>query len=236
MEFKAQRPLYVFEEIVSMLRDEKGCPWDRKQTHQTLRPYLIEEAYEALDAIDSGDPEHIKEELGDVLLQVALHPHIAREQKQFTIDDVAQCIVDKIILRHPHVFGDDTVTDADHVVERWEQIKKREKPHRTSLLDGVPKNLPALLKAYRVQQKVSRVGFDWERIEDAAGKLDEESGERKHALASTDRKNIVDEAGDILFSIVNPLRFMKINPEDALLTAIEKFIVRFQTIEKRAVG
>jgi tetrapyrrole methylase family protein/MazG family protein len=234
MEFKEKRPLYQFAEIIAALRGENGCPWDRKQTHESLRPYLIEEAYEALDAIESGDPAHIREELGDILLQIYLHAEIAREQNEFAIDDVARSIIDKIILRHPHVFGDATVRDADHVADRWEQIKKAEKPHRESILDGVPRHLPALLKAYRIQQKVSRVGFDWERIEDVAAKLDEEVGELKGAIATTDRDKITDEAGDILFSIANLLRFMHINPEEALEKTISKFIRRFQYIEKRA--
>jgi tetrapyrrole methylase family protein / MazG family protein len=234
MEFKEKRPLYIFEEIISILRGENGCPWDRKQTHQSLKPFLIEETYEALDAIESGDPGHIKEELGDILLQIYLHAEIAREQGRFTIDDVARSIIDKIILRHPHVFDTDQVKDADQVVERWEQIKKKEKPHRESILDGVPKHLPALLKAYRIQQKVSRVGFDWERIGDVAAKLDEEVGEFKSALSSDDREKITEEAGDILFSIANLLRFIQINPEEALDKTIRKFTARFQYIEKRA--
>ncbi len=234
MEFKEKRPLYRFEEIITALRGENGCPWDKKQTHQSLRPYLIEEAYEALDAIESGDPLHIREELGDILLQIYLHAEIAREQNQFTIDDIAESIIKKIILRHPHVFGDAQVRDADHVADRWEQIKKAEKPHRESILDGVPKHLPALLKAYRIQQKVSRVGFDWERIEDIAAKLDEEVGELKSAITTSDKEKITEEAGDILFSIANLLRFMQINPEEALEQTNIKFIKRFQYIEKRS--
>lgn len=234
MDFKEKRPLYQFAEIIAALRGDNGCPWDKKQTHLSLRPYLIEESYEALDAIESGDPAHIREELGDILLQIYLHAEIAREQKQFTIDDVAQSIIDKIILRHPHVFGDASVRDADHVADRWEQIKKAEKPHRESILDGVPKHLPALLKAYRIQQKVSRVGFDWERIQDVAAKLDEEVGELKGAIASSDKEKITDEAGDILFSMANLLRFMHINPEEALEKTTAKFVRRFRYIEKRA--
>lgn len=234
MEFKEKRPLYQFEEIITALRGEHGCPWDKKQTHLTLRPYLIEETYEAIDAIESGDPGHMKEELGDILLQIYLHAEIAREKGEFTIDDVARSIIDKIILRHPHVFGDDRVRDADQVVERWEEIKKKEKPHRESILDGIPKHLPALLKAYRIQQKVSRVGFDWEKIEDVTAKLDEEVKELKDALLSPDSEKIADEAGDILFSIANLLRFININPEDALSRTINKFTARFRYIEKRA--
>jgi tetrapyrrole methylase family protein / MazG family protein len=234
MDFKEDRPLYRFAEIVAALRAPGGCPWDRKQTHESLRPYLIEETYEALDAIDSGDPAHIREEMGDVLLQVYLHAEIARERGEFSIDDVAQSIIDKIVLRHPHVFGDATVKDAGQVVERWEQIKKQEKPQRESVLDGVPNHLPALLKAYRIQQKVSRVGFDWEKIGDVADKLDEEVGELKEALAAGDREHIIEEAGDMLFSITNLLRFMEINPEEALAKTIAKFTARFKYIEKRA--
>ena len=234
MEFKEKRPLYQFEEVITILRGENGCPWDRKQTHQSLKPFLVEETYEALDAIDGGDAAHIKEELGDILLQIYLHAEIAREEGMFTIDDVARSIIDKIILRHPHVFGSARVRDADQVVERWEEIKKMEKPHRVSILDGVPKHLPALLKAYRIQQKASRVGFDWERIGDVAAKLDEEVGEFKKALSSDDRENIADEAGDILFSIVNLLRFININPEEVLDRTATKFTARFQYIERRA--
>lgn len=234
MDFKEKRPLYQFEEVISVLRGEHGCPWDKKQTHLTLRPYLIEETYEAIDAIDSGDLAHVREELGDILLQIYLHAQIAREQGEFSIDDVAQSIIDKIILRHPHVFGEDSVRDADQVVERWEEIKKKEKPHRESVLDGVPKHLPALLKAYRIQQKVSRVGFDWEKIDDVASKLDEEVKEFKDALQTHNAETIADEAGDILFSIANLLRFIHINPEDALNRTINKFTTRFRYIEKKA--
>ncbi len=235
MDYRETRPLYRFAEIVAALRAPGGCPWDRKQTHESLRPYLIEEAYEALDAIDSGDPAHIKEEMGDVLLQIYLHAEIARERGDFSIDEVAQGIIDKIILRHPHVFGDTTVTDAGQVVERWEEIKKKEKPHRESILDGVPNHLPALLRAYRVQQKVSRVGFDWEKIGDVADKLDEEVGELKQAIETGDTNHIIEEAGDMLFSITNLLRFIEVNPEEALLKTIAKFTTRFRHIEKRAV-
>ncbi len=234
MEKEEKPPLYRFEEIIATLRAENGCPWDRKQTHRSLRPHLIEEAYELLDAIESGNPDNLKEELGDLLLQVYLHAQIAREEGRFSIDDVAESIIGKIIHRHPHVFGEDRVRDAEQVLERWEELKRKEKPERVSMLEGIPKGLPALLKAYRVQQKVSRVGFDWERIEDATAKLDEEVAELKEALASKDRDRIEEEAGDMLFSIVNLLRFMEVNPEEALRMTVEKFRGRFMHIEKRA--
>lgn len=234
MKKEEKPPLYRFEEIIADLRAENGCPWDRKQTHRSLRPHLIEEAYELLDAIESGDPASLKEELGDLLLQVYLHAQIAREEGRFTIDDVAESIIGKIIHRHPHVFGDERAENAGEVLERWEELKKKEKPHRTSILEGLPRGLPALLRAYRMQQRVSRVGFDWERIEDAEAKLDEEVAEFKEALASSDRDRIEDEAGDILFSIVNLLRFMEVNPEEALRGTVEKFGKRFMQVERRA--
>ena len=234
MDRKEKPPLYRFEEIIAALRAENGCPWDRKQTHRSLRPHLIEEAYELLDAIESGDPGSLKEELGDLLLQVYLHAQIAREEGRFTIDDVAESIIGKIIHRHPHVFGDERAESAGEVLERWEELKQKEKPDRSSILEGLPRGLPALLRAFRMQQRVSRVGFDWERIEDAAAKLDEEVAELKEALASSDRARIEDEAGDVLFSMVNLLRFLEVNPEEALRGTVEKFGRRFMAIERRA--
>jgi tetrapyrrole methylase family protein/MazG family protein len=234
MEFKHTQPLYILAEIASILRGEKGCAWDKKQTPISLRPYLIEEAYELYDAIGMEDPAHVREELGDLLMQIYLHAQIAAERNQFAIDDVARSIIDKIILRHPHVFGDEQVNDVDEVIRRWEKIKQKEKGDREHLLDGVPQHLPALLKAYRVQQKVSRVGFDWNRIDDVSSKLDEEVAELKKALGSPDKDKIEEEAGDILFTIANLLRFININPEDALIKSISKFTARFNYIESRA--
>jgi tetrapyrrole methylase family protein / MazG family protein len=234
MEFKNTRPLYLFEEIVSILRGENGCAWDKKQTPLSLRPYLIEEAYELYDAIESGDANHIREELGDLLLQIYLHAQIGSERNLFTMDSVAQAIIEKIIRRHPHVFGGEKIGDAEEVVVQWEKIKRKEKTDRQYLLDGVPRHLPALLKAYRVQQKASRVGFDWEKIEDVASKLDEEVAELKHAIESKKNEKIIEEAGDVLFSMANILRFMKINPEEALSKTIDKFIARFKYMETQA--
>jgi tetrapyrrole methylase family protein/MazG family protein len=236
MEYKKKRPLYLFEEIVSLLRSENGCAWDKKQTPMTLRPYLIEEAYELYDAIESGDTDHIREELGDLLLQIFMLAQIASEKNLFTIDAVAESIIEKIINRHPHVFGSTKIHDADEVIRQWEKIKKKEKAHRRSLLDGIPRHLPALHKAYRVQQKVSRVGFDWERIEDIASKLDEEIAEFKNAIKSPEREHVIEEAGDVLFTIANILRFMNINPEEALTKTTNKFMARFEYIEKQARG
>jgi tetrapyrrole methylase family protein / MazG family protein len=234
MKFKEERPLYMLVELASVLR--KKCPWDKEQTSKTLKPYLIEEAYEAYEAIDSDDNEHMKEEFGDLLYQVYAHSEIAREREKngFTIDDVAKGIIEKLIRRHPHVFGNEEVNDKHDVIKNWEIIKKKEKSHRESILDGVPKELPALLKAYRIQQKASRVGFDWEKEEDIIKKLDEEILELKEVLKNSDKEKIKDEAGDILFTIVNILRFIDINPEEALSTAVQKFIYRFKFIERES--
>jgi tetrapyrrole methylase family protein/MazG family protein len=232
MEFKEKRPLYILDEPARILRSENGCQWDKEQTSMSLRPYLIEEAYELYDAIESGDPHDIKEELGDLLYQVFAHAQIAREEEKFTIDEVSEGIVKKLVGRHPHVFGDEEANSADEVIARWEILKKKEKAHRESILDGVPRHLPSLLKAYRVQQKVSRVGFDWEKVGDAVKKLDEELGELKEAIEEKNQEKIVEESGDILFSIVNVLRFMKVNPDEALNRSVSKFINRFMRIEK----
>ena len=240
MEFREKRPLYALEELASILRAENGCAWDREQTSRTLKPYLIEEAYEVYEAIDSGDPGDLREELGDLLYQVYAHAQIAREESMFTIDDVAQGIVDKLVYRHPHVFGGEKAASSSEVIERWERIKKKEKAHRESILDGVPAHLPSLLKAYRVQQKVSRVGFDWTKAEDIIAKLDEEVAEFKEALSSEPEEDrtarMEDEMGDVLFTMVNIARFLGINAEDALNRTVNKFMGRFRTIERDAAA
>lgn len=239
MKFKEERPLYLLEEIATILRGENGCAWDREQTYESLKPYLIEEAYEVCEAIEKKDSENLREELGDLLYQVYAHAQIAREEGRFNIDDVARAIAEKLIHRHPHVFGNETASTAQEVIERWEKIKKKEKAGRESILDGVPAQLPSLLKAYRVQQKTSRLGFDWETIDGAAKKLDEEVAEFKEALsrnAGTDRAAIEGEIGDILFSIVNISRFAGVNPEDALGRTVEKVMRRFKFIEHEAAA
>jgi len=233
MQFKEKLPLYLLAEITSILRAENGCAWDREQTSQSLKPYLIEESYELYEAIESGDADHIREELGDLLYQIYAHAQIAMEESRFTIDDVASDISRKLIRRHPHVFGNEEARTSGEVMEQWEKIKKVEKSHRESILDGVPKHLPALLKAYRIQQKASRIGFDWEKIDDVFKKIYEEIDEFKEALEKKDMHNMTEEAGDLLFSIVNVLRFVKINPEEALQKTVNKFITRFRHIEKR---
>lgn len=229
-------PLYKLEEIAAILRAEKGCAWDRKQTPDSLKPYLIEEAYEVYDAIEKGDSDNLKEELGDLLYQVYFHAQIAKEEGRFTIDDVADEISQKLIRRHPHVFGNDSVKDADEVTEKWEKIKKKEKAGRKHHLDGVPQHLPALLMAFRVQEKVSRLGFDWEHVHDAMEKLDEEIAEMKDALLQNDREALIDEAGDLLFSIVNTLRHLKVEPEEALRRSVNRFRRRFNEVENEAAA
>ncbi|HDP79484.1 MAG TPA: nucleoside triphosphate pyrophosphohydrolase [Spirochaetes bacterium] len=236
MDFKENRPLYRLAEIAAILRGENGCAWDREQTSRTLKPYLIEEAYEVYEAIEKNDPADLREELGDLLYQVYAHAQIAGEEKSFTIDDVADGISAKLIHRHPHVFGDETADTSAEVIDRWEKIKKKEKASRESILDGVPPHLPSLLKAYRVQQKVSRMGFDWDRIDGAIEKLEEEVNEFRAAVEGGAGAAVEEEVGDILFSIVNVSRFLGVNPEDALYGAVEKFMARYRHIEKAAAA
>jgi tetrapyrrole methylase family protein/MazG family protein len=231
---KEKMPLYKLQDIASVLRSEKGCAWDKKQTFSSLKPYLIEEAYEVYDAIDKNDAENLREELGDLLYQIYAHSQIASELGLFDIDDVAEGISSKLIRRHPHVFGDENITDSDKVKARWEEIKKSEKTERESILDGIPPHLPALIKAYRVQEKVSHVGFDWEKAEDAAAKIDEEVEEFREALKTGDKSRITEEAGDALFSIINVMRLSGIDAEDALRKTIDKFITRFRYIERES--
>lgn len=236
MDFKEQRPLYLLKEIAAILRGENGCAWDRAQTSKTLKSYLIEETYELYDAIEEGDVQSIKEELGDVLYQVYAHSQIAEEEGKFSIDDVANGIAEKLIRRHPHVFGNEGRKEKEQISIDWEKIKKKEKKAGQSILEGIPAHTPSLLKAYRVQQKVSRVGFDWEKIDDVVCKLDEEIGEFKEALTTQNRDHLVEEIGDILFCLANISRFLSINPEEALKKTIDKFIVRFRFIEKEAAA
>ena len=227
-------PFNKLIEIMDRLRSPEGCPWDRKQTHQTLKPYLIEEAYEFLDALDREDDEEIREELGDLLLQIVFHAQIAREGNRFTVDDVAETLVEKLIRRHPHVFGDTTVDGADQVLENWEAIKSREKAEKgleASALDGVPRHLPALLRACRIQEKAARVGFDWSHTEEVVEKVREEMEELLKARSSCNPAQIQEELGDLLFALVNLSRFFGVAPEEALTQTIEKFLTRFTYIE-----
>lgn len=245
--------------LMATLRAPNGCPWDRKQTHESLKPYLLEETYEVLETIDHQDRAKLAEELGDVLLQVIFHSQIAAEAERFTIDDVVERLSDKLIRRHPHVFGNGSTgqqpTTAEQVVHRWEDIKRAERQasgRSASILDDIPKTLPALLRAFQVQARAARVGFDWSH--DAAGfdqvltKIEEEICELRRAVrapasepgandtttTSSRQDQITAEFGDVLFSLVNLARFLKVNPEDTLRLATNRFSERFHYIENRA--
>ncbi len=219
---------------MSALRGERGCPWDKEQTRESLKPFIVEEAYEVLEAIDEKDPAAIKEELGDLLFQIVFQCQVAKEMGEFDISDVIEKIGSKMIARHPHVFGEADYKTSAEVLVQWEAQKKKEGKMRESVLEGIPKTLPSLLRAHRIQDRASRVGFDWEKIEDVLPKLEEELGEFRAALQSNKQEEIEDELGDIFFVLVNISRFVGINPEDALRKTISKFISRFRFIEMAA--
>jgi len=228
-----------FSDLVSLmakLRGPEGCPWDRKQTPESLKPFLIEECYEVIDALDEGSPAKVKEELGDLLFQIIFHARIAEEEGSFTIDDVIAGNIEKMVRRHPHVFGDIRFSTAKEVLANWEEIKKKEKgrEERKSILEGVPRHLPSLLRAHSLQERAARVGFDWSHIDEALPKLDEEIAEFKESLNTEDPASIAEELGDIFFMLVNISRFLGVNPEDALRRTISKFIRRFRYIEEHA--
>ena len=221
-------------DIMSALRSENGCPWDKEQTRESLKPFLIEETYEVLEALDEGDPRKIKEELGDLLFQIVFHCQLAKENGEFDMDDVIKKISDKMIARHPHVFGEAQFETSEEVLKQWEERKREEGKLRESILEGIPKELPSLLRAQRLQARAARVGFDWKRVEDVMEKLDEEIKEFRDALKSKEQKEIEDELGDVFFVLVNVSRFVGVNPEDALRKTISKFISRFRYIEMKA--
>ncbi|MDF2523537.1 MAG: MazG family protein [Clostridiales bacterium] len=228
---------YEFEdlvEIMKLLRSENGCPWDREQTHESLKKYLIEETYEVLEVVDLNDKKRLCEELGDVMLQIIFHAQIAQEEGTFNINDVITGICRKMVLRHTHVFGDAKADTPDQVVQNWEAIKKKEKgiQSQTAVLKDVPSNLPALMRSYKVQQKAAQVGFDWDKVEDVFNKVEEEINELKEVYKSNNIERITDETGDAIFALVNLARFLDVQPELALTGTINKFINRFEFIEK----
>jgi len=235
------KPSYKsFDELVQVmatLRGENGCPWDKKQTMSTIKDYFLEEVYEALEAIESGDAEAMKEEFGDVLFEVCFLSRIAEEQKMFTVHDAVESIVEKLIRRHPHVFGDEKVKEAEEVPGRWAKLKaaeKKKKQSRESILDGVPKSLPSLLQALRISERAVAVGFEWEDVGGVLDKVDEEIQELKDAIADGEAKErLEDELGDILFTLVNVGRKLSISPHDSLMRTMKKFRRRFGEIEKR---
>lgn len=219
-------------DIIAVLRSENGCPWDREQTHKTLRPNMLEEAYEAVDAIDDGDVSNLREELGDVLLQVVLHAQIAKDNGEFDIEDVAKELSEKLIHRHPHVFGKEHVNSADDVVVNWDKLKNEEKTYRTSILDGISKSQSALMSAQKISKKVVKVGFEWDSVESLKECIKSEFKEFDEAVQKKDKELMEDEMGDIFFATVNLARWYKIDAEQALLRANKKFIKRFKKMEE----
>ena len=219
----------ISEYVAIVRRLRKECPWDREQTHRSIRHSLIEEAYEVVEAIDHDDPDELKMELGDLLLHVVLHSVIAEEEAAFTLNEVVSASSSKLIRRHPHVFGDAKVTSSDNVKNNWEKIKLAE--GRTSLMDGVPRKMPSLLRAHRLQEKASKVGFDWKRKQDVWKKVAEEIDELHEAESKHSHDHLEEEFGDLLFALVNYARFLKVNPESALNKSTRKFSKRFQRIE-----
>ena len=234
---KQSDPFRRLVAIMEILRSPGGCPWDSEQTPQSITPYLIEEAFEVVDAIEQSDTANLKEELGDLLLQVVFQARMAQEVGDFDIDGVAEAISNKLVEQHPHVFGDAEADTPDQVLTNWEAIKAEERKakgvERTSMLDGIPNHLPALLKARRAQEKATRVGFDWDSVDEVVAKVDEEMGELRQAMSDADEGHIDEEMGDVLFALVNLSRFLSTDPERALRKTIDKFGERFRYIERR---
>jgi len=219
---------------MSRLRGPGGCPWDREQTLESLRPYVLEETYEVLEALDSGDPRAHREELGDLLLQIVFQARIAEEEGRFDFADVADAINEKLLARHPHVFGDAEAKDADAVLRQWAALKRKENQARgggKSVLEGVPREMPALARAERLTEKASRVGFDWPDPAGARAKVGEELAELDEAIAGGDRRRIEDEVGDLLFAVANLARKLGVPPEEALRRALGRFLDRFHFVE-----
>ncbi|TFH14810.1 MAG: nucleoside triphosphate pyrophosphohydrolase [Lentisphaerales bacterium] len=223
-------------DIMAKLRGEGGCPWDRQQTLESLKQYLIEESYEVIDAIDSGDPERHRDELCDLLLQVLFQSQIRNEEGKFSFADVVEALEQKLVRRHPHVFGEETAETPEQVLKRWEEIKGSEKGSKTrdSVVDGVPRALPALVKAQRIQSRTARGGFDWPDTDGVVAKIEEELQEVRETIAQQDADRQKEELGDLLFSVVNLSRFLGISAELALQEAVDRFCSRFRTVEKLA--
>jgi tetrapyrrole methylase family protein/MazG family protein len=231
MEKECRKEGKLFQELVDIVsRLRKECPWDREQTNQSIKNNLIEEAYELLEAIEENDNEAMVEELGDVLLQVVFHSQIKKDEGKFDINDVLQHLINKLIRRHPHVFGESAAKSSEEVLNQWHEIKQKEKG-RKSILEGIPKRMPALLRAVKVQDRAKKVGFDWENIEQVMEKLEEEIQEFKEAKTLEEKKH---ELGDILIAATNLGRFTGIDPEEALHEAVDRMIRRFNYIEEKA--
>ncbi|MEF9971492.1 MAG: nucleoside triphosphate pyrophosphohydrolase [Oscillospiraceae bacterium] len=235
-EYKSEYNVDDFRKIIEILRAPGGCPWDREQTHKSIRRNLLEEAYEVCEAIDEQNPEHLREELGDVLMQVIFHARIEEEGGSFNLDDVADGACKKLIYRHPHVFGNVEVSGSEQVLRNWDELKRQEKSQTTvtKTMTDVAESLPALWRAEKIQKKAKKVGFDWADIQGAMDKLSEEIAEFKQAQAEKDPQHIEEELGDLLFTLVNVARFEGLDPEAALHKSCEKFIRRFNYIEETA--
>lgn len=224
----------AFERLLNIMDDLRDkCPWDKKQTLESLRHLTIEETYELSDAILKGDKNELKKELGDILLHIVFYARIASETKDFNIADVINALCDKLIFRHPHIYGDVKVQDENEVKQNWEKIKQKEKDGNKTVLSGVPASMPALLKAYRIQEKARAVGFDWEKPEQVFEKVQEEISELRLEVEKNEVEKIENEFGDVLFSLINYARFLNVNPEDALEKTNKKFIKRFTYMEQK---
>lgn len=231
---KKYKNLEELIDVVAKLRAPDGCPWDREQTHTSLRPNMLEEAYEAVDAIDENDMAHLREELGDVLLQVLLHSQIASESNEFTLDDVAKELKEKLIHRHPHVFGTAKINNADDVLKTWDKLKSEEKTERKSAMDGLSRSQAALISAQKISKRAVKTGFEWPNEESLYDCVISEIEEFKEAEIEKDKNHMEEEMGDILFAIVNLARWNKIDAEQALLKANKKFEKRFRKMEDLA--
>lgn len=234
--FKEKYNVDDLVEIVSVLRKPGGCPWDAEQNHKSIRQNFIEEVYEAIEAIDTDDTELLKEELGDVLLQVVFHSVMETEKGAFNFDEVADGICKKLIIRHPHVFGSVKVSSTEDVLNNWDEIKKQTKNQKSQseAMESVSKALPALMRSEKIQKKAAKAGFDWDNVSDCLDKLEEEVAELRAAVNNQDANNMQEELGDVLFSAVNVSRFIKFDAEYALTLANEKFLKRFSGVEKLA--
>lgn len=231
---KKYKNLEELIDVVAKLRAPDGCPWDREQTHTSLRPNMLEEAYEVVDAIDDNDAQHLREELGDVLLQVLLHSQIASESNEFTLDDVAKELKEKLIHRHPHVFGTAKINNADDVLKTWDKLKSEEKTERKSAMDGLSRSQAALISAQKISKRAVKTGFEWPNEESLYDCVMSEIEEFKEAEIEKDKNHMEEEMGDILFAIVNLARWNKIDAEQALLKANKKFEKRFRKMEDLA--
>ena len=235
-EFKSRYGIEDLLEIMRLLRSPDGCPWDREQTHESIKSSLIEETYEVIEAINKSDKDLLCEELGDVLLQVVFHSQMAKEAGSFSFEDVADGVCQKLVERHPHVFGEVKADTSEQVLKNWEDIKNKSKNRSTATesMLSVPRELPALMRAQKIQKKAKKVGFDWDSVDGAFEKLEEETAELKEAVASGSRKECTEELGDLLFSAVNVSRFIGCDAEEALTEASDKFLSRFSEVEKLA--